>query len=694
MPAQDRPYDIKLDSHPYLLARDKDGSPQWAVETVGSAIGQQSSTESRYSPLASTIELPMVWDSFHRGFGDEEKLDEARYYYGQNLDCRFEGKVFPALALNTLELPTGTEAGHILKFVELGNQLFAVNDRYAFYINAAQNEIETSYDFGATVRITDACTFGEEIIVARGHQADSYSLSSANIPRWGRTAKWWKDETTPDAGDYSLGSGTWGHIPTVAAAWGAMSGIYLGYLTNYGDRLAATTSDYEVRWVGSGATISTAGNWCTPYVIGDRGFEITSLGELAGLLYVGKRDGLYALGGSEDGKAIQIAPELRAPAHADNCRNMRAWHGYLWVPHQRGFFAYRSLGSSGFTVTSCSLGSRAGQSSPVRGLVTAMTGDDRWLYAALWTGEDTYILAGREIRNGEDAYAPLIWHTLWHLPDERVYSMHIGATGNTPRLWLGVAGNIRYVDLPYGTDNPMQDTSCTYETDGTLYLSRHSWAAPSTRKLFKSVEIMADNLQNSQHIDVYYRLDGRQRWHAVGEYPPSNRATMSPRHVLSFGQTGVVGRRIELKLVVHASSTINPPIIRAVVVRAAERPVAQEIITAVVRCSDNLPTRTGGRFPDTGATQLARLKALTTERAVQLDDMVDYKRFVIVLSPINEAVSKQENTATREVLATVRMTPFAAEEMPEITGVGIYGQSKWGTVADGGTGETYLNPDE
>jgi len=674
----DRPYDIKLNGHGYLLAREGQlgaNGRAWAVESVGSAIGQQSATEATYSPMAPIIELPMVWDSWHRGFGDEEKLGEGRYYYSQNVDCRFEGKAFPALQVNTLALPGGTAAGHVLKFVELQNQLFAFNDRYAFQIYAAQNSIVIHKDFGSDAAITDACAFNNELIVARGYQDDAYSFSLGNVWIWGRS-RWG-------------GTAVWGHERN-APEWAVMLGIKLGYLAPFRDRLNATTSDSEVRWCSQGPQIG--GNWTAAYRIGDPGTSITSLGELGEMLYIGKRDGLYALG--SDGYAVQITPELRTPAHIENCKNMRAWHGSLWVPHQRGFFAYRSLGNSGFTVTSCNLGARAGQSSPVRGVVTAIAGDDRWLYIALWTGSDTYILAGREVRADEDAYAPLVWHPLWHL-DERVYSLHIGATGLMPRLWIGAGQGIKYVDLPYGTDNPLQDDSCTYGSTGTLYFSRHSCNAPSIRKLFKSVEIIADHLQNSQYIEVWYRPDNLRTWRPLGFVNGQNRATRSPSHILSCGSEGVLARRIELRLDIHASSSSHPPILRSVILRAAERPQTRDVMTAVIRCADNLPTRTGGIFPDKGADILARLKALSTAgKAVELEDIVGYKRPVLVLPGVSESETKQEGTRAREVLATIRMTPFQAEETPPLSGVWVWGTSKWGEVADGGSGDKWLDPEQ
>jgi hypothetical protein len=195
---------------------------------------------------------------------------------------------------------------------------------------------------------------------------------------------------------------------------------------------------------------------------------------------------------------------------------------------------------------------------------------------------------------------------------------------------------------------------------------------------------------------VWYRPDNLRTWRPVGGTAGvSNRASLSPRHVLTFGTSGVSARRIELRLDIHCSATTAPPILRSVIVRAAERPDAREVITAVVRCSDNLPTRTGGRLKETGRVILERLKELAVaSRAVELEDVVGYVRRVIVVHPVNESEVWQQGMLARETLATIRMTPFEAEETEELLGAGVYGTSKWGTVAEGGTGDKWLDPEQ
>jgi hypothetical protein len=611
----------------------------------------------------------MVWDNLATGFGDEERLDDGRYYYSHNVDCRFEGMQFPSPAIWSVYMPEDAEAGCVRKFVEFRGRLMAFNGRYALFVARSDNA-SINHDFWTDdpydhAPITDACAFNGEVIVARGYDKAAWSVSKPDAFRWGRF-RW---------GDGSKWNGEGDH------GWSAMTGVYLGYLCPFRDRLWASSGDSAVRACAQAPGI--VGNWTNAYVVGDTSYPITSLGDMGELLHIGKHDGLYVL--PSDGEAFAVTPEMRSPASTDNCRNMRPWHGYMWVPHQRGFYQYRSLGDSGFTVASATPGMRAGRTGPVRGLVTAVVGDDRWLYASLYTensntpGGDTYILAGREARGDEGAYAPIVWHTWLYLPGEHIHTLHLSGLWGGQRLYMATDTGIKFVYLPYATDNPLRDTNCTYQTNSTLYYSRHCWNAPDTRKLFKSVEVLADHLGATQYVDVYYRMDNKVTWHPVGgDDHVSNRAQKSPKHVLSFGPRGMAGRRIEIRLDVTAAGTNNPPVIRSVILRAAERPKTQEVITAVIQCADNIATRQSGTLATTGAKQLAALKELASAaRAVELVDVVGYKRYVIVLSPINESESHQRGELSREILATVRMTPFVADA-DESGHAFRWGRFKWG----------------
>ena len=354
-------------------------------------------------------------------------------------------------------------------------------------------------------------------------------------------------------------------------------------------------------------------------------------------------------------------PSARLPPR-DNGKGLTSWHGVLWMPHVRGLLLCVPQATA-YTVASAQPGRDADDTNPVRGWVTAMAGDDRWLYAALYTiAGDTWLLAGREATTEEDAaWGRMVWHPLARLEGKKGEAMHLSSSGTNPRLWFGVGADVGYITLPRYGDNPRHDANCRYATSGRMYYSSACWDVPTTTKVFKSIEFVTEHLSPTRYLDVYYRLDGRE-WVRAG------RAIASPQYAISLGTQGVAGKRIEIRLDYASGGTHTPAVVKAIVVRAAERAEQVDVITFVVRCADRLPLNTGGVCPRSGAAILAELKALATmPTAVPLRDVVGLTRQVLVLPPVQEQEVERQAGEPREVLATVRAVAFAVPDTEWVT---------------------------
>jgi len=460
---------------------------------------------------------------------------------------------------------------------------------------------------------------------------------------------------------------------TATPSWSQASALYMGHIAVFKDRAWASTTQHQVQ--SFAVTPTTAANWGAVYPVGDPGSAITSMVELGELLYVGKTNGLYALGSS--GLAQSLTPELRAYTNAENCVNTTGWHGSIWVPHIRGLLNYRNLGAQGFLVTPATPGQDVDEDNPIRGQITALAGDNRWLFAALYTaGGDTYVLAGRTAQGEEQAYGMLIWHPLAKIVAKKCECLHISGLWTNPRLFLGIGADVGYIVLPRHSDNPIQDSNCRYQLSGSIYFPAHSWGTPTTVKIWKSVEIMGELLSAARYVDVYYRVDGLA-WTKAG------RAAIPLRHVMALPSGGVTGSKIELRLDYTIPNSAAPLNVRSLVVRGVERPETVQLITAAVRCADDLPLRGRmGKCRRSGATILGELKALAKgKRAVTLTDVLGTDRQVLVGPSVQEGEVQQEGDLPREVVATIRMSEFEVEEtdLPE-AGFGVWDSSTW----DGG----------
>jgi len=609
----------------YMLARQNSlnqGGRSWSVESAGYSTTQQTANERRYGTAPATIESAMVWRSLHLGYGEERQRVEGMYNYSQNVDARFYEAVIPGPKV--IELPIENYTSAVRGFEEFNGALYANNGRYLNQI--ATTNLVTSIDLedhAVGQYAYDLSVFDGKLLVACGDSGYLLAL----------------DET---------------------GTWTASTDVYAKFMTVWQDMLYASLADddgtysgYEVAMLSSGSDATSWANWSGLYKIGDETSEITSLAALHSLVFVGKEDGLHGLDSSWI--CPPLTPEMRAYRSPYNCKDMIAWHGQLWVPHLRGLLAYTDMGDSGFSVRSVGPGRNVSGDNPVRGRITALAGDDNWLYAALYNGEDSYILAGKPVQTEDMGI--MVWHPIVYLEGVMCNALHISGLWTSPRLFFGMDHNVGYIVLPENSDNPLQDTNCRYATDGSIYYSAHSWNAPNTTKLWKSIEIQADNLSLMQYITVYYRVD-------KGAWVKAGTAKVSPSVSIGLTSGAVSGNEIEIKLEFTQYTDHVPIIVRAVIIRGLERPLTTDLISAVVRCADNLPTRTGGTCPRSGATILAELKALAEyDNTITLVDLIGAEREVVVLAPVKERVEyDQQGDMPRETLAEINMAVVEFEE--------------------------------
>jgi len=647
MPRVPSAYDITITQGPttrgYLLARQGSlgrGARRWSVEAVAASIAQRTPAEAQYGNQAAIIELPMVFRSTHKGYGDARVVADDRYHYSVSVDGRFPHQVIAGPAVNPFQTYMGANC---VGFFEQDGMLFAIGGRHCVSIET-DGTVGVAQDFGAGKVATDCGVFGW------GAPAAAYGYVGMGYaePFWERAAN-----------------------ANPALGWTQAAALYMGQISVFKDRLWASTTAHEVQPVATAP--KTATNWGARYGIGDPGKSITELAELADLLYVGKTNGLFALDSS--GLGQMATPELGRAVAAANCVQMGAWHGSMWVPHERGLFNYRSMGAQGFLVTPATPGAFAVEDNPIKGKITALVGDDRWLYVALYTaGADTYILAGRQSMGDEQAFGPMIWHPLAHLASMKVEAMHISGLWGNPRLFFAYGANdMAYIILPRKGENPISDTAYRYATSGSIYYPAHCSLSPTTTKIYKSIQIGGSKLTATRYADVYYRID-------EGPWLLAGRANRSPRDIVILPAAGVSGLEMEIRLDLTLPDATETPRIYSVVVRCVERPPSIKVFTVAVRCADGMMRNNNTRERRTGAEILLELEGLAQlDEAVLLRDTIGIERWVLILPPIGEVETVQRDSQIPEKVAMVKMVLFEAEARPGIGGGFIIGSLVGGT---------------
>lgn len=614
------PYDIELNGKGYMLARQDQlgrGARSWNVEAQGYSNVSLTSEESRYASQPPQVETVMVWESFHRGYGDELQRAIGRYNYSENVDCRFPNQILPGPKLYAIYVG-GSISLKPSKFIEHADKLFFTADRYVYEVNFATSEAVAVDDLGATHYAQDMDVFNDNLYVTGGTKPHKRDGSGT-----------WTALTSEDWAHFCVANGQ-----LYAQRYSTIDGLYSG---NY---IMGCVNDPDV-----------AADWTAPYRVGDPATNITAMGAMGDLVYVGKTDGLHALDASGIGPIL--TPEMRPYRHDNNCVGMKAWHGAWYVPHLRGLLRYTDLGSSGFAVASVGPGRNVAEN-PIHGVVTAIAGDDRWLYIALYLGSNTScILAGREATSEEEDSGPMVWHPILKT-NRYINTMHITGLTTPPRLFFGYDLAIAYIILPQNIDNPRGDTGCRYATGGSLYLSAHDLQAPVTKKVFRSIEVQADNLSTTNYVTVYYKIDDAATWTSAGTIKAG------PQGTLELSTTGVSGYKIGVRLDWTQGSDSLPVIVKRVAVKASERPDTVDVITATVRLSDNLPLRTAGTCPRTAAAMQAELLALAElAQSVTLRDPAGTSYKVLVQAPVTRQEAAQTGHDPLELVATVRMSVWS-----------------------------------
>ena len=620
-------YDITLADVGLILARAnqlQDGARAWDITLEHNPVSATTPGSAKWGGVGQQVEMPLVWDDLTGGYGSWNDRVERKYHWGYGVDCRFSKMALSGPLLTTITLtdatptPDATSTASVSDFEEHDGKLWVIGGRYVFAIGSDYS-VTVGFDAGVNKTVTDIEEWKGTLYAARGFGINEFIASHA--------------------------------ASAAVGTWTTDADVQRGYLWPLWDKLYGTDSTYSLKSVATDPM--TLADWSAAYTIGDTGQSITSLATLEDELYIGKEDGVFGLDTS--GIGTLLSPELRPYRCSTNCKGMKVWHGTLIVPHLRGLLQYVSRGDGTHSVMPIGPGRGAMNDNPIRGIITAVTGDEKYLYAALWTGAPTaatgttYILAGcPDEQSGEWAWHPLIKFA----DNKRCDALYISSLWTNPHLWMGYGNDIAYIKLPRGMDNPCLDPNCTYALSGTLRYQRHDLSAPASYKVWKSIEIEADNLSAERYITIYTRLDN-------GEWQSWGNAYQSPRTVITFGENGIAGKTIELRLDYTLPTSEIPIVQRSVVLRAAERPDAIEIITAVVRCDDRVSLRNGGRNSRTGLETWNALKSMLAHNgSIALIDTLGDERKVLLIAPLKMNEAKSEGDEAPEMLATIQMVAW------------------------------------
>ena len=670
-----RKYDFILNHNGYILARPKGGARAWARTGLPDTPAvEQPRLSAEYGGLPPQVEYPEVWVDWSGGYGyayrhprDENSYfgflaNPNTYHWSENFDARFErqivhtqklqtgpGNMFGIEAFMDSPYPRGTSTSVLVQANGTNGMGFAQSNVYFLVPNGSTNQYDIIAAAQSATGVQNRFMY-RPAIFGSYHYIPSTSVQSGfgffAVPMDGGNATQaaLQGQCFEVAGNRlwrAIGNGVGGPTSLQSVADSSLSGVF-----------------------GSG-------NWSATLNIGDNFTPILDMVELDDQLYVGKPTGLYQ--GDQGGSFFNVLADLSSQVHPDNCRDLAIFSHQVITPHIGGLFAFRP---STTTPSSRLIGPIiASNKSPVHGYPRCVKGFGGWLYAGYYNGSYSYILAGYDPATGE----PYIWHPMQKIPaPARIHRLHFDGVSNAStgqhlpnRMWVSADSSLPdatatsavwLCPIPLLNQNPLLPSdigfTANYANSARMDLGNTDGRSPSTPKVYRKVEVWADNLDGSQRWGlIYYTLNDSGQRTLLGTI------NTSPKSVLYFPQgdpaTGgsfVMGQSIELSLesYIAGGAEATSPVYRGIVLRQTQAPLSVDVITAIIDVGDNQVDRQGSKMRP-GLNQLKELRGLEGTGPVQLTDLVGDTSWVKVLAPVEEQEQWQEGMDMPSVLATIKM---------------------------------------
>lgn len=605
--------DLLVDDKPYMIVRTADhaGARGWQeTSPAGAEIGRGRRDTAR----EDTGEVRISFESKHRGFGEPISITEGRDYWGQNVDKRYPRQVTLSRAITSISTSSYTAGADPAGIVELGGYIYLAMGRYILKIDQGSDTISSDIDLNT---------------ISVGAQAKSLAV--------------FKSKMYVALGENLAFRQTTGNGTYTAQADGLKATLFQ----------VAEHRMYRIHSVSTSAAsyLSNVQNdpmedadWSASDPIGDTSVAATGMTNLAYQLFIAKEDGLYAAD-IETGRFPSITPELKPWRHSNNGRGIKGWGGLVLMPTIRGLKLYfgGQLYTAGPEVMSQN-------DSEVSGRITAIAGDANWVYAAVYNGTNSYVLAGRVARPDDQYPGEMLWHVVWYETGGPFTAMEVTGVNNEPRLWFASQTELKYVKLGSGLDNPLQDSTATYSSTATDYYPAHDAGSPMVDKHFLELRVYAEHLSPTQYITWYYRLDDDTDWTLLGV------TRESPVEVLKFDQAmEPLGRRVALKAVwTRGATTTSTPIVRNVEVLSVEYPPNRKVLQAAVLLADNVQLRSGSDSRTTQQMVRDLDKMFADRRRVRLMDPVGRIQTALPIGSPTYKEAMQTDTRSPVLVATLQ----------------------------------------
>ena len=371
-------------------------------------------------------------------------------------------------------------------------------------------------------------------------------------------------------------------------------------------RIVKTAGGYDLTNSENGGT---GASWATIGTVTPLSNPITGMFAAMGRLCITAEEGFFVLSSSGEDIDEEIWPHPNEVSDSQNGVGSTNWGGDLWLTLRRG--QYRIFDNQGTLFINRNVGTQVlrENSTPARGRMTCLGGDDYYLYGVLQNESGVSYLMSFD-PNEE------VWHTLNNLGSITSRHMWLSDVGHAtnPLLYFNAGTNIRYIILPRSSPNPSHDSACLFALTGTIYLGQFHAAFIREVKAWLESQSVTEAASSAQTVKYEYRTTDDGSWTTLGTYDtdPGGRLTFS---------VSPTSRMIDVRLTLVTDSTASTPLLRAIQTRYAVRFPYKRRFQFAVWLSD---------FQATGSGQESRSAA---QRETQIISAVESNATVTLVKP-------------------------------------------------------------
>lgn len=674
--AANQQYDFLLHGKGYMLVRARSGAARsWKRYGVNVSPAGSSPDEGKFNAGPAEIRFAETFDDFSGGFGYAYRTAAPPngIHWSENMDTRFAGQAVHCQAPLVATLPdAGGNAGGVnwLYDIPMANPVPPVG--FAGVIALTNRYTDLAARGGAWLLFPKAGVFPAALDA-------SYFADGTDGPFDGPPALF---------GSY-LYVGGFGRALDPPVIYGkrfqrydldalnrTQGPIQGRKFTNAGNRLWAAVGPTAgpplwMQSIAAGAEGLVIGDWSATIPVGNGHRPIQDVAALAGQVFCGLSDGLYA--GDQTGTFVNVTGQLAGQSNPDNFRDLCVHDGQVVGQAVSGIYAYDPTSTTVTRVEQIGPFPRSNKS-PVQGYPLSVESFGGWLYAGLWTGSQSWLMAGSKVG------AEWRWNLMNRLPAAgRLGRLHfdgITAASGVPqvglpnRLWMAMEGSygahssaaaapLYFYPVPRLNANPLAPDpvfSANYNGSARMVLPRSDRGAPGVLKMYEYAEVWADAfLSGSRYADVYYAIDG-------GARTLLGRAQASPVSRLYFTTSNpsfYSGRSLEWDVESYDATPGTCQVYRSIVGYGVMRPTTADVVDAVVHVGDNVPDRRGTPMRP-GRNVIDELRSYADPnrlggQVLTLIDLAGATQQVVLVPPIAESEFYQDGSRDPEIAASIRL---------------------------------------